>query len=121
MERLGQYYGYILYVSGIRNERKLEKSRQYCCQLWCMWPLICTLPSIPLRCSSIPGPKFERKLEKIRLRKANDRANIFLGDRRLLTLYDRELLEEHKVDVPARPGRVVIVGGYIRRQGVIIV
>lgn len=65
MERLGQYYGYILYVSGIRNERKLEK---------------------------------------IRLRKANDRANIFLGDRRLLTLYDRELLEEHKVDVPARPG-----------------
>lgn len=65
MERLGQYYGYILYVSGIRNERKLEK---------------------------------------IRLRKANDRANIFLGDRRLLTLYDRELLEEHKVDVPPRPG-----------------
>lgn len=65
MERLGQYYGYILYASEIKNERKLER---------------------------------------IRLRKANDRAIIFLRDQRLLTLYDRELLEEHKVDACAESG-----------------
>lgn len=65
MERLGQYYGYILYVSGIQNERKLEK---------------------------------------IRLRRANDRAGIFLGNQRLLTLYDRELQEEHKISAEAGPG-----------------
>lgn len=65
MERLGQYYGYILYTSGIRNERKLEK---------------------------------------IRLHKANDRANIFLKNKRLLNLYDRELLGEHKVSAEAEPG-----------------
>lgn len=65
MERLGQYYGYILYTSEIQNERKLER---------------------------------------IRLRKANDRANIFLKDKRLLNLYDRELLEEHKVSAEAEPG-----------------
>ncbi|MCM1057492.1 MAG: beta-galactosidase [Firmicutes bacterium] len=65
MERLGQYYGYILYVSGIQNERRLER---------------------------------------IRLHKANDRACIFLGDKKLLTLYDRELLKEHKVCAQAEPG-----------------
>lgn len=65
MERLGQYYGYILYASEIKNERKLER---------------------------------------IRLRKANDRAIIFLRDQRLLTLYDRELLEEHKADACAESG-----------------
>lgn len=65
MERLGQYYGYILYTSGIQNERNLER---------------------------------------IRLRKANDRANIFLKDKRLLNLYDRELLEEHKLSAAAEPG-----------------
>jgi len=65
MERLGQYYGYILYTSEIRNERKLER---------------------------------------IRLHKANDRANIFLREKRLLNLYDRELLEEHKVSAEAEPG-----------------
>lgn len=65
MERLGQYYGYILYTSKIQNERTLER---------------------------------------IRLHKANDRANIFLRDERLLTLYDRELLEEHKVSAGAEPG-----------------
>lgn len=56
MERLGQNYGYILYTSPIRHERKLER---------------------------------------IRLWKANDRANLFVEDRRLCNLYDRELLEEH--------------------------
>lgn len=65
MERLGQYYGYILYASKIQNERKLER---------------------------------------IRLHKANDRANIFLKDKRLLNLYDRELLEEHKISAQAEPG-----------------
>lgn len=65
MERIGQYYGYILYVSPVRNERKLER---------------------------------------IRLWDANDRASIFLGDERLLTLYDRELLEEHNLDKEAAEG-----------------
>ena len=65
MERLGQYYGYILYASKIINERRLEK---------------------------------------IRLHKANDRANIFLKKKRLLNLYDRELLKEWKVDAEAEPG-----------------
>lgn len=65
MERLGQYYGYILYASEIQNERRLEK---------------------------------------IRLHKANDRANIFLRGKRLLNLYDRELLEEHKLSAEAEPG-----------------
>lgn len=65
MERLGQYYGYILYASRIRNERHLEK---------------------------------------IRLHKANDRANIFLRNERLLNLYDRELLKEWELDADAEPG-----------------
>lgn len=62
MERLGQYYGYILYVSPIQNERTLER---------------------------------------IRLHKANDRANIFLGGERLLNLYDGELAEEHRISASA--------------------
>lgn len=65
MERLGQYYGYILYTTKLTNERRLEK---------------------------------------IRLHKANDRANIFLEDKRLLTLYDRELLKEWELDTEAEPG-----------------
>lgn len=65
MERLGQYYGYILYASKIQNEHRLEK---------------------------------------IRLHRANDRANIFLQGKRLLDLYDRELLEEHKISAEAEPG-----------------
>lgn len=65
MERLGQYYGYILYTSEIQNERRLEK---------------------------------------IRLHRANDRANIFLQGERLLDLYDRELLAEHEISAEAEPG-----------------
>ncbi len=65
MERLGQYYGYILYASRIVNERRLEK---------------------------------------IRLHGANDRANIFLRRKRLLDLYDRELLKEWQVGAEAEPG-----------------
>lgn len=65
MERLGQNYGYILYTSPIRNERKLEQ--------------IC-------------------------LGEANDRANIFLGEERILNLYDKELLEEHKLEKETAEG-----------------
>lgn len=36
-------------------------------------------------------------LEKIRLWKANDRAQIFVDENPLLTLYDRELLSEHEI------------------------
>lgn len=68
MERLGQYYGYILYTSLIRNERKLEN---------------------------------------IRLWGANDRANIFVGDHPVLTLYDRELLEEHKLGMEVDQGDMI--------------
>lgn len=37
-------------------------------------------------------------LEKIRLWKANDRANIYLDDAPILTLYDRDLLNEHELE-----------------------
>ncbi|MCM1027582.1 MAG: beta-galactosidase [Roseburia sp.] len=70
MERLGQNYGYILYTSPIRNERKLEKLR-----LW----------------------------------DANDRANVFLGEKRLLNLYDRELSEEHKLDQETAEGEELAI------------
>ena len=46
----------------------------------------------------------ETGLEKIRLWGANDRANILLDGQEVLTLYDRELLEERKLDLPARRG-----------------
>lgn len=39
----------------------------------------------------------EASLESIRLWEANDRANILVGRKPLLTLYDRELLTEHKL------------------------
>ena len=42
----------------------------------------------------------EERLDKIRLWGANDRANILVEDRPVLTLYDRELLEEKKVGLP---------------------
>lgn len=68
MERLGQNYGYILYTSPVRNERKLER---------------------------------------IRLWKANDRANLFLDGRRLLNLYDHELLQEQPLDVECSEGQEI--------------
>lgn len=37
-------------------------------------------------------------LKKIRLWKANDRANIFLDEKPVITLYDRELLTEHEME-----------------------
>ena len=39
-----------------------------------------------------------KRLEKIRLWKANDRANIFLDGKPVLTLYDRELLSGHELE-----------------------
>lgn len=68
MERLGQSYGYILYTSPVRNERKLEKLR-----LW----------------------------------EASDRANVFLGDERLLDLYDHELEKEHELDKETKEGEEI--------------
>ena len=46
----------------------------------------------------------EETLEKIRLWGAGDRANIFVGKKPVLTLYDRQLLEEHKVEEEQREG-----------------
>ena len=40
----------------------------------------------------------EENLERIRLWGANDRANILVDDRPVMTLYDRELLEERKLE-----------------------
>lgn len=39
----------------------------------------------------------EETVEKIRLWSAGDRANIFVGKKPVVTLYDRQLLEEHEI------------------------
>lgn len=46
----------------------------------------------------------EEKLEKLRLWEANDRANIFVDEKPVLTLYDRELLTEHELSAEHAPG-----------------
>lgn len=46
----------------------------------------------------------EEKLTKIRLWETNDRANIFVDNMKVATLYDRELLEEHTVNVEFQQG-----------------
>ncbi len=46
----------------------------------------------------------EERLDKIRLWNANDRANILVEDQPVLTLYDRELLEEQKVGISISKG-----------------
>lgn len=51
--------------------------------------------------------RHETKLDKIRLWKANDRANIFVGNERIANLYDRELLEECTVDKPVEKGQPI--------------
>lgn len=43
----------------------------------------------------------EGEIGKFRLVEANDRANVFLDQRKLITLYDRELLSEHKLSPKA--------------------
>lgn len=65
MERLGQYYGYVLYASKITNERKLENVK-----LW----------------------------------KANDRANLFIEDDRLLNLYDHDLEKSWELSKEVKEG-----------------
>ena len=46
----------------------------------------------------------EEKLEKIKLWGANDRANIFVGQKPALTLYDLELTKEHDLNVEITKG-----------------
>ena len=46
-------------------------------------------------------------LEKIRLYDANDRANIFVDEKQVLTIYDRELLLEHTLDKPVKAGEKI--------------
>lgn len=46
----------------------------------------------------------EEGVDCIRLWKANDRANIFIGQRKAALLYDRELLDEHKLDIRCDKG-----------------
>lgn len=48
--------------------------------------------------------KYEGDIEKLRLYDANDRANIFMDEKPLVTLYDRELLEEHTFETPVPRG-----------------
>ena len=47
----------------------------------------------------------EQKLERIRLWKANDRANLFVDNERLLNLYDHDLLLEHELNVEVTNSR----------------
>ena len=47
----------------------------------------------------------EENIERIKLWKANDRANIFIDEKHYATLYDRELLEECKNTVPDVNGK----------------
>lgn len=47
----------------------------------------------------------EGNLATIRLHDANDRANIFMDEKPLVTLYDRELLVEHTFEKPVTKGR----------------
>lgn len=46
----------------------------------------------------------EKKLEKLRLWGANDRANILVDRKKAAVLYDRELLEEIKLDIEIKQG-----------------
>lgn len=46
----------------------------------------------------------EQGIESIRLHGANDRANIFLNQKSIATLYDRELLEEKELELPMEKG-----------------
>ncbi len=68
MERLGQYYGYILYHSTLDTEENIEK---------------------------------------IRLWDANDRANILVGQKPVLTLYDLELQKEAELSVSIEKGESI--------------
>lgn len=45
----------------------------------------------------------ENQLESIRLWKANDRAKLYVNQKEILTLYDRELEKEHRLDMALIP------------------
>ncbi len=49
----------------------------------------------------------EQKLEKIRLWKANDRANILVDNKPVKVLYDKELLAEHVIEAEITPDSVL--------------
>jgi len=51
----------------------------------------------------------EGDLEKIRLYGANDRANLFMDEKPLVTLYDRELLAEYSFRTPVKKGKKLSV------------
>lgn len=47
----------------------------------------------------------EGDIERIRLYGANDRANFFMDEKPVLTLYDRELLSEYVFETPVKKGK----------------
>lgn len=49
----------------------------------------------------------EKKLEKIRLYNANDRAKIYISQEPVVTLYDRELLTEHEISYDFEKGSTI--------------
>jgi len=59
----------------------------------------------------------EEKLEKIRLWGAADRVNILLEDEPVLTLYDRELLEERELEIDFPQGDNPVEGKEVKTPG----
>lgn len=53
--------------------------------------------------------KYEGEIEKIRLWGANDRANLFVDEKPMLTLYDRELLVEHELKPAVAKGETLAI------------
>ncbi|MFR5677908.1 MAG: glycoside hydrolase family 35 protein [Blautia sp.] len=53
--------------------------------------------------------KYEGPIEKIRLWGANDRANMFVDEKPVLTLYDRELLTEYEFESPIQKGEKISI------------
>lgn len=49
----------------------------------------------------------EENIQKIRLWGANDRATIMIGQKPVMTLYDRELLEERELDISIEKGESI--------------
>ncbi|BCJ99843.1 glycoside hydrolase family 35 protein [Anaerocolumna chitinilytica] len=51
----------------------------------------------------------EKKIEKIRLHQANDRAKIYISKEPVITLYDRELLKEHNLSLAFEQGSSITI------------
>ncbi len=62
----------------------------------------------------------EEKVEKIRLWDAADRANILLEEKPLLTLYDRQLQEEHDLSQPSGQDGTAASGGCGKRMDILV-